>query len=91
MRRLIAHDRSITRRAVWPASINPRRKAAKGRASPSVPCVATTKFNPIPFLSVEPQIGKVDLRPEWLGQFDWVITGGEAERATARLIRTGRG
>jgi pimeloyl-ACP methyl ester carboxylesterase len=41
MRRLIARDRSITRRAVWPASIHPRHKAANGRASPSAPYVAT--------------------------------------------------
>ena len=39
---------------------------------------------PVRFVSVEPLLGPLDLRP-WLGHLDWVIAGGESGAASRAM------
>jgi len=57
---------------VWLGATVESQEQAAQRLPPLLACPAQTKF-----LSCEPLLGQLDLRP-WLGQIDWLIAGGES-------------
>ena len=96
--RLITQQPKLARRAIdftWPLpnvwlGVTAENQAAADRRVPELVQIASVHEDyPVRFVSVEPQIGHVDLAP-WIDNIDWVITGGESggppERAMVEMI-----